>query len=184
MAKKLIVGMSGSSGAILGIRALEALKRMKVETHLVVTDVAKKVMEEETGRNAKDIERLATHVHGIDDLFAPIASGSFRTEGMLVIPCSMKTLAGIANGYSENLLLRAADVVLKERRKLVLVAREMPLNLIHIKNMEKVTLAGGIVLPPMLTFYSKPKSIEDMVNHVVGKALDQFGFDADYRRWK
>jgi polyprenyl P-hydroxybenzoate/phenylacrylic acid decarboxylase-like protein len=184
MAKRLIVGMSGSSGAVLGIRALEALKRMKVETHLVITDVAKKVIEEETGYKVGQVEKLSTHTYNIDDLFAPIASGSFKTEGMLVIPCSMKTLAGIANGYSENLLLRAADVVLKERRRLVLVAREMPLNLVHVKNMEKVTLAGGVVLPPMLTFYSKPKSIEEMVNHVVGKALDQFGLEADYRRWK
>ena len=184
MKKKIIVGITGSSGVMLGIRALDELKKAGVETHLVITDVARKVIEEETDQKVGDVEKLATHVHGIDDFFAPIASGSFRTDGMIVIPCSMKTLAGIAHGYSSNLLLRTADVVLKERRKLVIVPREMPLSLIHIKNMERVTLAGAVVLPPMLTFYSKPKSIDDMVRHVIGKAFDQFGIETDYKRWE
>jgi len=183
MAKRIVVGISGSSGAILGIRALEVLKKAGVETHLVITDVARKVIEEETGLKAGDAEKLAAHSHRIDDFFAPIASGSFRTDGMLVIPCSMKTLAGIASGYSSNLLLRAADTTLKERRKLVLVAREMPLSLIHIRNMEAVTQAGAVVLPPVLTFYSKPRSIEDMMTQVLGKAFDQLGIDAGYSRW-
>ena len=180
----MIVGISGGSGSILGIRTLEALRKLKVETHLVMSDTARDVIEAETGYKAKDVESLASHVHAVDDLFAPISSGSFRTDGMLVVPCSMKTLSGIANGYSENLLLRAADVMLKERRPLVLVVREMPFSLVHIKNMEKATLAGAVVLPMMMTFYSKPKSVEDMVKHVLGKALDQLGLDADYNRWE
>jgi polyprenyl P-hydroxybenzoate/phenylacrylic acid decarboxylase-like protein len=184
MARKIIVGMTGSSGVILGIRALQELKKAGVETHLVITDVAKKVIREETDFEMRDIEKLASHVHKIDDFFAPIASGSFKTDGMIVIPCSMKTLAGIASGYTSNLLLRTADVMLKERRKLVLVTREMPLSLIHIKNMETVTLAGAVVMPPMLTFYSKPKGIDDMVRHVIGKAFDQLGIETDYKRWE
>jgi 4-hydroxy-3-polyprenylbenzoate decarboxylase len=183
MARKIIVGISGSSGAILGVRVLEALKKAGVETHLVMTDLGRKVLEDETRMKAKDAEKLASKVYKIDDFFVPIASGSFRTDGMIVAPCSMKTLAGIASGYTDNLLLRAADVMLKERRKLVLLAREMPLNYIHLKNMKTVTLAGAIVIPPMLTFYSRPKTIEDMVTHVVGKALDQFGIDLKYKRW-
>jgi polyprenyl P-hydroxybenzoate/phenylacrylic acid decarboxylase-like protein len=184
MARKIVVGITGSSGAILGIRALELLKKMKIETHLVVTDMGKKVIEDETGYKIEDVEKLAAHTYRIDDFFAPIASGSFKTDGMIVVPCSMKTLAGIASGYSSNLLLRAADVMLKERRKLVLVAREMPLDLIHIRNMEAVTLAGAVVLPPMMTFYSKPKGIEEIVLHILGKALDQFGLETGYKRWE
>jgi len=183
MTRKIIVGMSGSSGAVLGVRALEMLRKMGIETHLVITDVARKVMEQETSCKVAEVEKLAVHVHRIDDFFAPIASGSFKTEGMIVIPCSMKTLAGIASGYSSNLLLRAADVMLKERRKLVLVAREMPLSLIHIENMEKVTAAGAVVMPPMMTFYNRPEKIEDMVTHLLGKVFDQFGLETEYKRW-
>jgi 4-hydroxy-3-polyprenylbenzoate decarboxylase len=184
MAKRIIVGISGSSGAILGIRALEALKGANVETHLIITDTARKVIKDETGLGAGEVEKLASSVHDIGDFFAPIASGSFKTDGMLIVPCSMKTLGGLASGYTSNLLLRAADVTLKERRKLVIVAREMPLNYIHLKNMETVTLAGAVILPPMMTFYSKPKNIEDMTSHIIGKALDQFGIDFEYKRWK
>lgn len=181
--KKIIVGMSGSSGAVLGVHVLEALKKAGVETHLVMTELGRKVLEDETEYKTEHVEKLASKVYSIDDFFSPIASGSFRTDGMIVAPCAMKTLAGIASGYTDNLLLRAADVMLKERRKLVLLTREMPLNYIHIKNMETVTRAGAVVIPPMMTFYSKPKTIEDMVTHVVGKALDQFGIDAKYKRW-
>ncbi len=184
MARRIVVGISGSSGAILGVRVLEALRKAGVETHLVMTDLGRQVLEDETGYKAGDVGKLASKVYDFNDFFAPIASGSFRTDGMIVAPCSMKTLAGIASGYTDNLLLRAADVALKESRKLVLLAREMPLSYIHIKNMETVTKAGAVVIPPMMTFYSKPKSIEDMVTHVIGKALDQFGIDAKYRRWK
>lgn len=183
MSRRVIVGISGSSGSILGVRVLEELKKASVETHLVITKAGKDVLEDETDYTAKDVEKLATKVYKIDNLFASISSGSFRTEGMIIAPCSMKTLAGIASGYSDNLLLRAADVVLKERRKLVLLAREMPLSYIHVKNMKTVTKAGAVVIPPVMTFYSKPKTIEDMVRHVVGKALDQLGIDTGYKRW-
>ncbi len=181
--KKIIVGISGSSGAILGVRILEALKKAGVETHLVMTDIGEKVLLDETDYTREDVEKLASKAYRYDDFFAPIASGSFRTDGMIVAPCSMKTLAGIASGYTDNLLLRAADVMLKERRKLLLLAREMPLNYIHIKNMKTVTKAGAVVVPPVMTFYSKPKNIEDMITHVVGKALDQLGIDVKYKRW-
>lgn len=182
---KIIVGMSGASGSILGIRLLEALKKAKVETHLIITDTARKILEHETGRKAKDVERLATKTWSNSDLFASVASGSFRTDGMVIIPCSMKTVAGIASGYSDNLLLRTADVCLKERRKLVLVARETPLSAIHLENMARISRAGGIILPPVLTYYSRPKTMDDMTNHIVGKVLDLFGIDTKlFKRWK
>jgi 4-hydroxy-3-polyprenylbenzoate decarboxylase len=184
MREKLIVGISGSSCSILGIRFLEVLKEMKFETHLVITETAKKLIEHETSCKVKDVEKLASKVYDNSDFFAKIASGSFQTKGMVVIPCSMKTLGGIASGYSDNLLLRAADVCLKERRKLVLVTRETPLSLIHIENMRKVSLAGGVILPPVLTMYSKPKKIEEMVDHIIGKVLDSLGIENKiYKRW-
>ncbi len=184
MREKLIVGISGSSGSILGVRLLEVLKRMGFETHLIITETAEKLIEHETSYKVKDAEKLASKVYDYGDFFAPIASGSFKTKGMVVIPCSMKTLGGIASGYSDNLLLRAADVCLKEKRKLVLVTRETPLSLIHIENMRKVTLAGGLILPPVLTMYSKPKTIEEMVDHIIGKVLDSLGVENKvYKRW-
>jgi polyprenyl P-hydroxybenzoate/phenylacrylic acid decarboxylase-like protein len=182
--KKIIAGISGASGSILGIRLLQELKG-KAETHLIITDAAKKILEYETGFTVKQVEKLATKSYSNSDFFASVASGSFQTEGMVIIPCSMKTLAGIASGFSDNLLLRCADVTLKERRKLVLVARETPLSYIHVKNMETVSQSGAIILPPVLSFYSKPKSIDDMVNHIVGKTLDMLGFENTlYKRWK
>jgi len=183
MAKRVIVGISGASGAILGIRVLEALKNADAETYLVLTELGKKVLEDETEYATEDAEKLASKVYRADDFFAPIASGSFKTDGMIVAPCSMKTLAGIASGYADNLLLRAADVSLKERRRLVLLTREMPLSYIHVKNMEMVTKAGAVVMPPVLTCDAKPKKSEIMINHVVGKALDQLGIESKYKRW-
>lgn len=180
--KNIIVGISGASGSILGIRLLQALKG-KAETHLIITETAQKILEHETVFKWKQVEKMASESYRNSDFFAPIASGSFQTSGMVVIPCSMKTLAGIASGFSDNLLLRAADVCLKERRKLILVARETPLSYIHINNMRKVSMAGAVVLPPVLSFYSKPKSIDDMVNHIVGKTLDMLGFEGEYKRW-
>jgi 4-hydroxy-3-polyprenylbenzoate decarboxylase len=184
MPKRIIIGISGTSGVILGIRMLEFLKETNYETHLILTETSKKIIEYETCYKVKGIEKFASKVYDNDDLFAPIASGSFQTEGMIIIPCSMKTLAGIANGYSENLLLRAADVCLKERRKLILVTRETPLSLIHLENMAKVTKAGGIVLPPVLTLYSKPETIEKLIDHIIGKVLDSLGIENRlYKRW-
>ncbi|MCX6817386.1 MAG: UbiX family flavin prenyltransferase [Candidatus Aenigmarchaeota archaeon] len=182
--ERIIVGISGSSCAILGVRFLEVAKKLGLETHLVISETAEKIIEHETGRKVSDVRKLATKAYGYRDLFAAIASGSFQTKGMVIIPCSMKTLAGVASGYSDNLMLRAADVCLKERRKLVLVARETPLSLIHIENMKRVTLAGGVILPPVMTLYAKQKSIEDLTNHVIGKTLDVLGIDNKvYNRW-
>jgi 4-hydroxy-3-polyprenylbenzoate decarboxylase len=184
MVKRLVIGISGASGALLGIKLLEFLNGTEYETHLIVTSTAEKIIPQETEYKVEDVRKLATKVYDNSDFFAPIASGSFKIEGMVVIPCSMKTLGGIASGFSDNLLLRTSDVCLKERRKLVLVARETPLSLIHIKNMSKATKAGAVVLPPMLSFYSKPKSIEDMVNYIIGKVLDVLGIENElYERW-
>ena len=181
---RLLVGMSGASGAIYGIRVLEVLKDLKVETHLVVTAAARETIRLETGLSAREVGRLATETHRIDHFTSAIASGSFHTDGMAVIPCSMKTLAGITTGYSDNLLLRAADVTLKERRRLVLVVREMPLSLIHLENMLSVTRAGAVVLPAMPAFYHKPKTVDDLVDQVVGKVLDVLGVENNlFKRW-
>jgi len=185
MGKTLVVGISGSSSVILGIKLLEFLWSANIQTHLIITSTAKKIIDHETEYTVADVKKLAAKTYENTDLFAPTASGSFKTDGMIIIPCSMKTLAGIASGYSDNLLLRSADVCLKERRKLILVTRETPLSLIHIENMAKVTRAGGVVLPPVLSFYSKPKNIEDMINYILGKVLDVLGIDNKlYERWK
>ena len=181
---RLVVAISGASGAIYGIRALQALKELEVETHLVVTDAALQTIRLETDWKKSDVEGMATEVHRVDDITSKLASGSYHTDGMLVIPCSMKTLAGVACGYSDNLLLRAADVTLKERRRLVLVVRETPLSLIHIENMATVTRAGAIVLPAMPAFYHRPKTVQELVDQVVGKAMDLLGVEHRlYRRW-
>ena len=174
---RLIVGITGASGAIYGIRALQVLHGLKVETHLVIADAALETLRLETDLKKSDVVRLATETHRPDDIASKIASGSYPTDGMVVIPCSMKTLAGIASGYSDNLLLRAADVTIKERRKLVLVVRETPLSLIHIENMATVTRAGAIVLPAVPAFYQRPKTVAALVDQVVGKALDMLGIE-------
>ena len=182
--RRLIVGISGASGAALGVRLLELLAPTAWEVHLVLTDAAAQVMALETGREVTALQGLAARVHRPDDLMSPLASGSFRADAMVVIPCSMKSLAGIAGGYADNLLLRAADVCLKERRPLVLVARETPLSLIHLDNMRAVTLAGATVLPPVLTLYTMPESVDQAVDQVVGKVLDVLGIHSEvYQRW-
>ena len=181
---RLVVAISGASGAVYGIRALQALSEAGVETHLVVTNAALETIRLETDFKKAEVVRLAAEFHDIGDISAKIASGSYPTDGMLVIPCSMKTLAGVASGYSDNLLLRAADVTLKERRRLVLVVRETPLSLIHIENMAAVTRAGGIILPAMPSFYQRPKTVAALVDQVVGKALDMMGVRNDlHERW-
>ena len=184
--RRLIVGMSGASGAQLGIRLLEKLQTVEGwETHLVLSNGARRTIHEETDRTVAEVEAMARVVHPQADIGASIASGTFRTAGMVIVPCSMKTLAGVANGFSENLILRAADVVLKERRKLVLVARETPLSLIHLRNMTSAVEAGAILLPPMISFYQQPKTVEEITDHVVGKILDVFEIDMPgFRRWK
>jgi 4-hydroxy-3-polyprenylbenzoate decarboxylase len=181
---RLTIAISGASGAVYGIRALQVLRGLGVETHLVLTNAALETIRLETDYPKAQIVRLATKSHRIDDITSDIASGSFHTDGMLVIPCSMKTLAGIASGYSDNLLLRAADVTMKERRRLVLVVRETPLSLIHIENMARVTRAGAIVLPAMPAFYHRPKTVDALIDQVVGKALDALGVEHNlFKRW-
>ncbi len=183
---RLVVGISGSSAPQLGIVLLEALREIhEVETHLVVSPGAHRTIELETDCTVADVEGLADVVHGAGDLAASISSGSFATMGMVVVPCSMRTLAAVASGMTSDLLTRAADVTLKERRKLVLVPRETPLNLIHIRNLETVTLAGATVLPPTPAFYHRPQTIDDLLRHIAGKVLDQFGVDHDlFDRWR
>jgi len=181
---KLVIGMSGASGIIYGVRFLQVLRELNVETHVVLTNSALRVAKIEHDLSKEDIIKLADKYYDIDDMTAPIASGSFIHDGMVIIPCSMKTLAGLAHGYTDNLLLRAADVTLKERRKLILVPRETPLSVIHIKNLLTLAEAGAIILPAMPAFYHKPKTIDDLINHIVGRVLDQLGIAHNlYRRW-
>lgn len=182
---RLIVAMTGSSAPHLGEALLEALAAIEqVETHVVISAGARKTIELELHKDPSEIEALADITYRPDDLAAAISSGSFRTIGMVIVPCSMRTLAAIASGNSTDLVTRAADVCLKERRRLVLVPRETPLNLIHIRNMETLTLAGATLLPPVPAFYHKPETIRDLLDHTAGKILDQFGVEHDlYRRW-
>ena len=181
---RLIVGISGATGAIYGARFLQVLKEKGVETHLIITPTSKRILVEETSYSVKEIEAIASHVHDHDDLGAPISSGSFKTDGMVVIPCSIKTLSGVAHSYNDNLLTRAADVTLKERRKLVLVIRETPFHQGHIELMSQANRMGAILFPPMPAFYFRPKTIDDLVNHTVGKILDLFGIDHQlFERW-
>ncbi len=183
---RLIVGVSGASGTVLAERLLRALQHYPdVESHLVMSRGALRTLELESELHKDDFLRLAHTVHHIGDIAATIASGSFVTAGMVVIPCSMKTLAGIVHGYSDNLLLRAADVVMKERRKLVLVTREMPLGTLHLENMLKASQLGAVIMPPMLTFYNHPHTVDDLIDHITGKVLLQFGLEpVNFRAWE
>lgn len=181
---RLVVGMTGATGAILGVRFLQALHAQGVEIHLVVSKWARATLQMETDYKVDQILALASKVYSERDQAAAISSGSFRTDGMAVVPCSMKTLAAIRMGYAEELVARAADVTLKERRRLVLVPREAPLNAIHLDNMLALTHAGAQMLPPMPAFYNRPESVDDIVNHTVSRLLDQFGLDNTLtRRW-
>ena len=182
--KRLIVGISGASGAIYGIRLLQLLKETDVETHLIVSRTARVTIATETDLNTGEVEALADVVHSNQDLGAACSSGSFQTLGMVIAPCSVKTMAEIATGVTANLISRAADVALKERRRVVLMLRETPLHLGHIRSMAAVTEAGAIVYPPVPAFYSKPQNLTEMVDHSLGRVLDLFGLDLDIvRRW-
>ena len=183
---KLVIGMSGSSGSIYGVRLLEVLHGAPgIETHLVMSDWAKQNIVHETSRKPEAVLALATQVYDVRDMGAAISSGSFPVAGMIVAPCSVKTLSSIANAYNDNLLSRAADVQLKERRKLVLVFRETPINRTHIRLMMEVTEAGGVLLPPVPSFYHMPKTVDDIINHTVQRALDQFGIERSlFKRWE
>lgn len=176
--------MTGATGAILGVRLLEALKDCDVESHLIISNWARRTLEHETPYTVKQVCALADVYHNSANMAAEISSGSFITDGMVVIPCSMRTLGGIAHGYGEHLVHRAADVVLKERRRLVLVVRESPLSELHLENMLKLARVGVTIIPPMPAFYNHPKSIDDIVNHIVARVLDQFGITARFaKRW-
>ena len=183
--KRVVIGMSGASGAILGIEALRIFRELGgYETHLIVSTGAKLTIALETGATLDEVRALADVVHDNANLGAAVASGSFRTMGMLVVPCSMKTVAGIAHGFSDNLLLRAADVMLKEGRPLVLMPRETPLSIIHLRNLLAAAEAGAAIVPPMITHYHGPTSIADMNRHLLGKALGRMGIDLPgMRRW-
>jgi 4-hydroxy-3-polyprenylbenzoate decarboxylase len=175
--RRLVVGISGASGIVYGIRVLELLRKAKVESHLIMTDSAALTLPYESSRKLGDVEKLAEVVHSNHDMAANIASGSFKTLGMIIAPCSVKTLAAIATGYTDSLIARAADVVLKQRRRLVLMVREAPLHLGHLRSMAAVTEAGAIVFPPVPAFYAKPRTLDEMVDHTVGRALDLFDID-------
>jgi 4-hydroxy-3-polyprenylbenzoate decarboxylase len=182
---RLVVGLAGASGVAYGVRLLEVLQdRADVETHLVISGGAKRTIELETDLASGDVEALADRVHDLRDIAAPLSSGSFRTMGMVVAPCSMKTLSGIANSYSDNLLLRAADVTLKERRRLVLLPRETPLHLGHARLIVQAIEIGAVVMPPVPALYHRPETIEDIIDHTVSRVLDLFGIDNDLiQRW-
>lgn len=183
--KRLVVGMSGASGAVLGIELLRVLRQEpEWETHLVISRGAEETISQETKYKLDEVLDLADAAYSVKDIGASIASGTFETEGMVIIPCSMKTLAGVASGYSDNLLLRAADVTIKERRKLVLVARETPLSSIHLRNMLTLSELGATIMPPMITYYNEPLDLAEQSRHIVGKVLDRFGIDLrGFNRW-
>ena len=181
---KLIIGITGSTGAIYGIRMLEALKKLNVETHLIMSEWAEKCISMETEYTIDYVKSLATNTSNEKNMASSVSSGTHRVNGMIIAPCSMKTLSAIANGYDNTLIARAAGVTIKESRKLILMARETPLSAIHLENMLKLSRLGVVILPPVTEFYTKPKSIDDIVNHGVGKCLDQFNIEHDlYHRW-
>jgi len=181
---RLILAITGSSGVIYGIKVLEILSNLRIETHLIISEWGERNVQIETDRSVEFVKSLATKQYSSTNMAAPISSGSFRTDGMAIVPCSMKTLSSIANGYDDNLVSRAASVCIKESRKLVIVPRETPLSRIHLQNMSKLADIGVIVLPAMPGFYHRPKSIDDLVTHIAGKILDQFDIDHNvFRRW-
>jgi 4-hydroxy-3-polyprenylbenzoate decarboxylase len=176
--KRLIIAITGATGAVYGVRLLQILRALpEVETHVMVSEAGVLNIHQELDLKRKDVEALADVVHNVRDVGASIASGSFLSDGMIIAPCSMKTLAAVAHGLSDNLITRAADVVLKERRRLVLMVRETPFNLAHLRNMTAVTEMGGVIFPPLPGFYQRPQSIEEMVDHTVGRVLDMFAVD-------
>ncbi|MCX7215186.1 MAG: UbiX family flavin prenyltransferase [Burkholderiales bacterium] len=176
--KRLIVAITGASGARYGVRLLELLRATEgIETHLMISDAAALNLHHELDVKRKDIEALAHHVHSVRDIGACVASGSFRADGMVIAPCSMKTLAAVAHGMCDNLITRAADVTLKERRRLVLLVRETPFNLAHLRNMTAVTEMGGIIFPPLPALYQRPQSIDEMIDHTVGRVMDMLGLE-------
>ena len=183
--KRIVVGITGATGVIYGVRLLEVLKDLNIEAHLIFSDAAKQNILIETDLSVRHVEDLAYKVYDVKDLAAPVSSGSFRTYGMVIVPCTIKTLSGVANSYNDNLMVRAADVMLKERRRLILVVRETPLHKGHFELMSKVADLGGIILPPIPAFYHAPRNIEDLIDHTVGKILDLMDIDHSlFKRWE
>jgi 4-hydroxy-3-polyprenylbenzoate decarboxylase len=183
-AKRLVVGITGATGAIYALRLLQAVRAIGgVETHLVMSSSGILNVEHELKMSRQSLDALADHSYGVKDVGATIASGSFATMGMVITPCSMRTLAAVAHGLSDNLITRAADVTLKERRRLILMVRETPLNLAHLRNMTAVTEMGGIIFPPLPAFYHQPSSIDELVDHTVSRVLDLVGLDASVVQW-
>jgi 4-hydroxy-3-polyprenylbenzoate decarboxylase len=182
--KRIIVGITGATGAVFGVRLLEALAAAGVETHLVLSKWGQQTVEHEMGLTLAELRERASVVHASSNMAATVSSGSFRTEGMVIAPCSMRTAAAIAHGYGESLVHRAADVVLKERRRLVLVPRETPLSEVHLENLLKLARMGVAIVPPMPAFYNKPATVDDIIDHIVARVLDQFDIDAAFaKRW-
>ncbi|EYT82230.1 phenolic acid decarboxylase [Streptomyces sp. Tu 6176] len=182
---RIVVAMTGATGAPIGVRLLQALGELGVETHLVVSRWARATLAQETPYSMRDLREMASVCHGPNDQAAPVSSGSFRVDGMVVAPCSMKTLASVRTGYGADLISRCADVMLKERRRLVLVARETPLSAVHLENMLELTRMGAVVMPPVPAFYNGPETVADLVEHIVVRVLDQFGLDLPTaRRWQ
>lgn len=181
---RLVVGLSGASGALIALEVLRQLKKAGVETHLVYTRGGEMTLRQETGLSPEELRAMADVVYDNENIGAAIASGTFRTGGMIVVPCSMKTAAGIVSGYSDNLLLRAADVTIKEQRKLVLVAREAPLSRIHLRNLYELSKLGAVIIPPVLSYYNHPDSVEACTAHIAGKVLEPFGIEGEaFCRW-
>ncbi|MEB3022016.1 UbiX family flavin prenyltransferase [[Mycobacterium] crassicus] len=182
---RFVVGMTGATGAAMGIRLLEALAQLGVETHLVLSEWARATIKIETDFSVADVRAMATRSYSARDLAASISSGSFRTDGMVVCPCSMKTLSAIRIGLSDNLITRAADVALKERRRLVLVTREAPLSEIHLENMHHLARAGAVIFPPTVAYYARPSTVDEVTDYVVGRIIDQLGIEHSLiNRWK
>lgn len=180
---KIAIGITGTTGVVIGIRLLEVL-RDRAETYLVMSDVAEKIIESETNYGVEDVKKLSAKYYKNSDFFSPLASGSFNVDAAVIAPCSMKTLASVANGYTENLISRICDVSLKQNKKLILVPRESPLNLVHLKNMLTAKEAGAAIIPPVLGFYHNPKNLDDMVDFIVGKILDSLDIEHDlYKKW-
>lgn len=182
---RLVAAITGSSGVVYGVRLLEVCRELGIDTELIVSKSAETILGLELGKKVDELEKLASVVYSPDDMTAPIASGSYKTDGMVIAPCSMKTLGAIASGVSDNLITRAADVTLKQERKLILVPRETPLNLIHLENMAKLKRAGATILPASPAFYTKPKEISDLIDFIVGRILEMFEVEHElYRRWE
>lgn len=179
----MLVAITGATGAQLGIEFLKALKNKGIESELIISHAAEKVIKLETDYNLSEIKKLATKNYDVDDLAASPASGSYLIKSMVIIPCSMKTLAAIACGYSDNLITRAADVSIKEKRKLILIVRESPLSAIHLENMLKLAKLGVVIAPPVPSYYIKPNSVKVLIDHIIGRILDQLGIESDIKRW-